>query len=117
MITILAKSSSDVPYTVEFSLENGKLSARCNCKAGIFGKLCKHKTELLAGDAARLYDPHEGDKLQELQAIVARAPGLVTIASEIAESERTIRNEQAKLKKIKKGFAEQLKDGIEVKEA
>ena len=113
-ITIQAKSSSSTPYTVHFLVEEGKFSAHCNCQAGIFGKLCKHKTELIAGDQSRLFDESEIPKLKELESIISKAPDIGTIAREIAESEKIIRREQAKMKKSKKNFGEKLKNGIQI---
>ena len=35
----------------------------CNCQAGIYGKICKHKIGLLAGDTSMLFDQEEISKL------------------------------------------------------
>ena len=113
-ITIKAKSSAGDPYNVEFMLAGLKLTVTCSCKAGKFGQLCKHKTELLAGDRSRLADDTELPLLLELQKIVSSSPELQQIAAAICESEKIIRAEEAKLAKIKRGFAEKLKTGIEV---
>lgn len=111
-IGIAAKSSSDVPYTVDFVIEEDKLSVKCNCKAGIHRQICKHKTELLAGDTSRLFDPADTARLSDLQALIDKAPGIKSITDQIAVSERIIKEEQAKVKKIKKQFAKSLYDGI-----
>jgi len=113
-MTIHAKSSTGEPYNVEFLVESGKLSVFCNCKAGQFGQLCKHKTELLAGNRARLFDETEAHLLDQLQAVVSRADQLRQLSSRVAESEKTIRREQAALKAIKKELATKLKNGIDV---
>jgi len=109
---ILAKSSGEVPYDVMFSVADNMLRVTCNCKAGIFGQLCKHKTELIAGDADRLHDPSETDKLNIVAALVARAAGIAAVAEEIAETERMIKAAQAKNKSVKKKFEELLKNGL-----
>lgn len=113
-ISIAAKGSSGVPYAVDFTLDDSRLAGRCNCKAGVHRQLCKHKTELLAGDASRLYDPEDTAQLEYLQALIAKAPEIKSVAAEIAASERIIREEQARLKKIKKQFAKRLDDGIDI---
>ena len=115
--TFKAKSSSGSPYTVEFLIENNLMSVLCNCQAGNFGQLCKHKTELIAGNQLRLFDESEISKLQELETIVSKTPELGKIASQIAESEKIIRKEQSKAKKVKKEFATKLKEGIEIKKS
>ena len=116
-ISIKAKSSSGDPYTVDFLIEKNKLSVFCDCQAGKFGQLCKHKTELIAGDQSRLFDESEVSKLKELETIIPQAPELKNIAAQIAESEKIIRREQSKVKKVKKEFATKLKEGIEIEKS
>jgi len=116
-ISIKAKSSSGDPYTVDFLIEKNKLSVFCDCQSGIFGQLCKHKTELIAGDQSRLFDESEVSKLKELETIIAQAPELKSIAAQISESEKIIRREQSKVKKVKKEFATKLKEGVEIKKS
>ena len=113
-LTIRAKSSGTEPYDVEFVVEGNQLSVFCNCQAGTFGKLCKHKTELLAGDSSRLFDESEQKKLTELQAIVKRAPEIRRLAEQIAEAEKIIRSEQSKMKTAKKQFEVKLKQGVDL---
>ena len=113
-ISIKAKSSSGDPYNVEFLVESNKLSVFCDCRAGQFSQLCKHKTELLAGDKTRLFSETEVPLLDELGAIVARAGQLKQLSGQIAQSEKTTRREQAALKQIKKDFAAKLKNGFDV---
>ena len=115
--TFKAKSNSGDPYTVEFLIENNFLTVFCNCQAGKFRQLCKHKTELIAGDHSRLFDESEISKLKELENIISKAPELGNIASQIAESEKIIRKEQTKVKKVKKEFATKLKEGIEIEKS
>ncbi len=111
-IVILAKSSGDAPYDVIFAVTDNQLTVTCNCKAGILRQLCKHKTELIAGDHDRLFDPSDASQLDAVAAIVARAPGIASAAAEIAETERLIRDAQAKNKHVKKKFEELLKIGL-----
>ena len=115
-LTIRAKSSSGEPYNVDFLVKNGNLSVECNCKAGIFGQLCKHKTELISGEEARLFDISEKEKMAQLQTIMSKAPEVQRLAGSIARSEKLIRREQAKLKTLKKHFAELLREGITIAE-
>jgi uncharacterized Zn finger protein len=64
-ITIMAKSSSkaDHFYFVTFTYENSLLKVFCDCPAGSYGKFCKHKWQLLAGNIEMLFDIDEKDKL------------------------------------------------------
>lgn len=116
IITLQAKSSGDKPYTVDFLVEGGKLTVHCDCKAGIFGKICKHKTELLANDASRLYDPGQAGDLERIQDILAGNPVLHDIAEAIAAGEKAVRERQAEVKTLKKRFATLLDKGVSVSE-
>ena len=113
-IILKAKGSSADPYNVEFIIEGNLLIVFCNCRAGQFGQLCKHKTELIAGDQSRLFDESEVSKLRELETIISRVPDIKNTSSQIAESEKLIRREQSKVKSMKKAFAAKLKGGIEI---
>jgi uncharacterized Zn finger protein len=115
-ITLQAKSSGDTPYAVDFLVEDGKLTVHCNCKAGIFGQLCKHKTELLAGDTSRLYDPEQAHELQRIQDILAGCSDLQDAAAEVAAAEKVVREKQREVKALKKRFAALLADGISISE-
>ncbi len=115
-ITLQAKSSGDTPYAVDFLVEGGKLTVHCDCKAGIFGQICKHKTELLAGDASRLYDPGQADDLKRIQDILAGSSDLQDAAAAIAAAEKVVREKQREVKALKKRFAALLAEGISVSE-
>ena len=62
----LAKSSGEEPYQVVFIFDEEKLSITCNCKAGVFGKFCKHKLALLTGDTNMLSEPEQLESLKEV---------------------------------------------------
>jgi len=111
-IVIKAKSSGENPYDVTFAVNKDVLTVDCSCKAGIFGTLCKHKTELMSGDAGRLYDPNDMDKLKAVSALLSRAREIPVVAAEIAETEKLIKEAQANNKKIKKKFELMLKAGL-----
>ena len=59
-------SSAGEPYNVKFSLNENKLKVLCDCPAGIYGKLCKHKIGLLANDASLLFNKTDHKSLQKL---------------------------------------------------
>lgn len=115
-ITLQANSSGDTPYAVEFIVEAGKMTVHCNCKAGIFGQICKHKTELLAGDLSRLYNPEQADDLKRIQHILAGSSDLQDAAAAIAEAEKVVREKQREVKVRKTRFAALLAEGISVSE-
>lgn len=106
----LAKSSRTVPYLVVFTHSENGVSATCNCQAGVFGKLCKHKLALLQGDSSMLFDPTEDQQLLELSALVQKT-SYPKFLSEIHQAELA----QIKAKKIldqnKKLLEKALKEG------
>jgi hypothetical protein len=113
-LTIKAKSSGDTPYVVAFSTDSGTLTVRCNCQAGSFGKLCKHKTELLAGDASRLYDPLDIDQLNDAMELLARGEEIKIVAADIAKTAQAIKEQTSLNKKAKKRLEALLNDGVQL---
>ncbi len=114
IISIKAKSSSDEPYAVDFIIQNKKMVVTCDCRAGEFGKLCKHKVELINGDKDRLFDINEQEKLEKLQLIIANISDFAVTAKSIETSEKIIRQEKRNLSKLKKNFEKKLKNGVEI---
>jgi uncharacterized Zn finger protein len=67
-VEILAKSSSsDTPYTVEWHLEENKISAFCSCPAGDNRMLCKHVRKIIAGDNSILYDKNQKKEMEAIR--------------------------------------------------
>ncbi|MCX6227119.1 MAG: hypothetical protein NTV01_20610 [Bacteroidia bacterium] len=106
-------SSSGEPYDVHFEFSDNKFTAFCNCQAGIFGKLCKHKTSLLAGDQSLLFDKTDEEKLELLREVVKKSK-----YAEIISSYKIIKQEieeaQKKEKKAREQIEHALKSGIEI---
>jgi uncharacterized Zn finger protein len=50
-LTILVKGSSADPYKLIFIKDGESLTALCDCPAGSFGNVCKHRVAILDGDA------------------------------------------------------------------
>lgn len=48
-VTFLVKGSSARPYEIIFIKDGESLTALCNCPAGSFGNLCKHRVMILDG--------------------------------------------------------------------
>jgi uncharacterized Zn finger protein len=55
-LTLLVKGSSADPYELTFIKDGASLTALCNCPAGTFGNLCKHRVAILDGDGAAAVD-------------------------------------------------------------
>ena len=106
-------SSSDEPYDVHFEFSDNKFKVHCNCPAGIYGKLCKHKTSLLDGDSSLLFNKIDYEILEQIQDIVKKSK-----YTEIISSYNIIKKEievaQKKEKKLKEQIAQYLKTGIDI---
>jgi hypothetical protein len=106
-------SSSGEPYDVHFEFSDNKFKVHCNCPAGIYGKLCKHKTGLLGGDSSILFDKTDNETLMRINEVVKKSK-----YSEIISSYNIIKKEietaQKKEKKLKEQIEHSLKNGIDI---
>jgi uncharacterized Zn finger protein len=48
-LTFLVKGSATEPYEIIFIKDGDSLTAVCNCPAGTYGNLCKHRVNILDG--------------------------------------------------------------------
>lgn len=73
-INIHAKSSSnpDEPHEVSFLFINNRISVLCNCRAGEWGKLCKHKTALISNDETMLFNTDEIPLLEQAHELIQK---------------------------------------------
>jgi len=60
-LTLHVKGSSSDPYELTFIKDGSSLTALCNCPAGTFGNLCKHRVAILDGDSTAVVDD-DGEK-------------------------------------------------------
>lgn len=55
-LTLHVKGSSSDPYELTFIKDGDSLTALCNCPAGTFGNVCKHRVAILDGDSSAVTD-------------------------------------------------------------
>ena len=91
---------------------NGKLTVFCDCQAGIHGKLCKHKTGLLAGDFSKLFDQEDKDKLIQIQELVSKT-NYLDILKTYNKMKAEVEEAQKKEAKIKAEIESAIKAGLE----
>lgn len=60
-LTFLVKGSSKDPYEVIFIKEGDSLTAICNCPAGTYGNVCKHRVNILDGNTQSLSSNNSDD--------------------------------------------------------
>lgn len=107
-ISIDVKSSSDPDqvYEVVFEKVDGKVRVLCDCPAGEFGKLCKHKMNLVFGDQ-RSSGCDDNSLMDSAQALIQETTMIDFILSFESNINR-IEAEQRKLKKEMKNLKNQL---------
>jgi hypothetical protein len=118
--TIFAKSSSqpDSPYSVHFIINDETLFIHCSCPAGIYGKLCKHKTSFIKGDLSMLHDPSQQDLLADVLSTIKNSPmynDYIKFLERKIKIEKDIQELKNELKELKSIFALKLKNGIKLK--
>jgi hypothetical protein len=106
-------SSSGEPYDVHFEFSDNKFTVFCNCPAGIYGKLCKHKTRLLDGDLSILFDKSAQDILKQVHEL-ANNSNYKEIMSSYKNLKKEIEEIQKKEKKIKEQIEQALKTGVDI---
>ena len=106
-------SSSGEPYDVHFEFSDNKFTVFCNCPAGIYGKLCKHKTRLLDGDLSILFDKSAQDILNQVHEF-ANNSKYKEMMSSYKNIKKEIEEIQKKEKKIKEQIEQALKTGIDI---
>ncbi len=68
-------SSRDDNYTVSFYLTKKETSVQCTCKAGEYGKLCKHILAVMTGDKTMLCDEEEdGPVVDQITKYLSNTP-------------------------------------------
>jgi hypothetical protein len=112
-IIIKVISSTGEPYDVHFELLDNKLKVHCHCQAGIYGKICKHKTGLLNGDSSILFDKTDNEKLQEIFTMVKKSK-YTEIISLYNNFKKEVELAQRKEKKQKEQIEYILKTGIDI---
>lgn len=104
-IEIKSKSSSGSFYLVEFLIDKN-IKVNCNCNAGIFGKLCKHKIGFLETDYSLLFDKNDKYLLDDLKDYVGKSefPKLVKelnfVKNEIVNAKRNEKKLKLKLERV-----------------
>ncbi|MCJ7552970.1 MAG: hypothetical protein MUO34_03710 [Ignavibacteriaceae bacterium] len=109
-INLKAKSSSGDHYQVVFEIDD-VIKVTCNCKAGIFSKLCKHKTGIISGDRNLLYDLTEEPLLDELMMIMRRS-GYNILSKELIDAQKDVETAKKQVNKVKHKIEQALQKGI-----
>lgn len=107
-ITFRVQGSASEPYTVNFSKDGDNLSAHCDCKAGLMRQHCKHRLNILAGDASSLVSGNEADIATVREWL--EGSDVQKYIEAVHMAERDLWTAQAKFRAAKKALARALND-------
>ncbi|MDP1679913.1 MAG: hypothetical protein Q8L02_07370 [Candidatus Nitrotoga sp.] len=108
------KSSDGVTsYVVEFVLEAGKLHVYCGCPAGVFGKWCKHKMQLMTGDMSGACAISGADDMVELQTWISKSE-FARLLVEMKLAENEMREAKTKMDRTKKALEKAAQKGMSI---
>jgi len=100
--SVLSSNGATV-YKVVFEMIENKLTVRCDCEAGVRGKHCKHKSNLLLGNYT------DSDDYREVMGWVRQSPihellAKVTLSEvELDEKKRQLDRLKRSLEKVLRG--------------
>lgn len=98
---IKACSSSGDYYNVEIFELNGKISITCDCPAGQFGNMCKHKNKIIDGDTSILFDSQQKSDLDYISKKF-EVKGFKDYTTAIEKIEKAIKDLEKEHKKLLK---------------
>jgi hypothetical protein len=114
-LTIPARSSSgDKVYYVTFTFQGNRMSVKCDCPAGRFGKFCKHKFGLLKGNDYWLHDDADDADLaafHEISAWVQKSDYMPYIFKN-SKLQRALDEAEANMKDFRSELADVMKSGL-----
>jgi hypothetical protein len=106
-------SSSDVPHKVLIYHDEDKISVLCTCQAGEWGKLCSHKTGVLAGDTSILHNSSDITLLAEISSLI-KTTNYQILISEYNLIKKDIEILQKHEKNMRKRLEITLKSGLRI---
>lgn len=114
-IRVKAKSSSGEPYEVVFTNHDNFFTVFCPCQAGVYGQLCKHKTQLLQGDESMLHNTGDAAVLVEIRSWVQNSE-YSALLTEYSAIKKEIEEANRKEKKFRRTLEDAMRKGISFKE-
>jgi hypothetical protein len=110
-INLKIVSSDGDFYNVICGNKEGIISIKCDCMAGIYTKLCKHKLSIATGHVESLYDNNQIEDFKTVQKWINNSgyPELLN-RLEIAEKELLVKKKE--LKKIKDAMEVAMRKGL-----
>jgi hypothetical protein len=113
--TFCTKSSCGDPYLVTFNFSDGRMKVVCNCIAGGFAQMCKHKDGLINGDVEVLFDRADEDICRKVCEIIKTTRYFAEfdiLQEQLNEIEKQKKDLSTQAKNLKSDFGKRLRDGI-----
>jgi hypothetical protein len=111
-VTIRAKSSDgEGAYNVIFSNDGGRVTVSCKCPAGINGKFCKHKWELMNGNPSMLFDRADQPSLDVIAGWM-ETTGIKGLYRRVSELEQQLETIKQQIQKEKKNVERKCREGF-----
>ncbi|HSL89972.1 MAG TPA: hypothetical protein VK870_11760 [Ignavibacteriaceae bacterium] len=89
------------------------ITISCDCKAGSFAKLCKHKLGLLSGDGNFLYDLAQKPLLDEL-VLYAKSSEFINLEKELYIAIESADLAKKNIEKVKRKIEKAFNDGLQI---
>ena len=94
------RGSEGETYHVYFLYRAAGVYLACTCRAGAFGKLCRHKLALLRGDPTALQDQIQKPLLQEIRTCLDQSP-VIALCDDLQDVEERLDLLQQETKVLK----------------
>jgi hypothetical protein len=109
MANFKIKGSGEKEYRVHIAPKgNDSVTITCDCKAGIFGRMCKHKLAVATGDPSLLIDNSEADKLEEVAEKISRR-NIGKLLLDLAETKKEQEAAKRKMDRARKALEKAMK--------
>ncbi len=105
-------SAGNATYTLQVLCDGGDVSIFCDCSAGAYGKLCKHKLAPIIANEKTGIESQDQDRNFELAQAWMKGGSLQQMLANIRAAEQELESAQAKVKKLKKALERHLNGQI-----
>jgi hypothetical protein len=110
-ITLKVHSSDGDFYNVNCKNNDGVISIKCDCVAGSYTKLCKHKLLIVSGQNEVLYDVSQTEDFNTVQGWICNSeyPALL---NKLAILEKELLKKKHEVRKVKELIEIAMRKGI-----
>lgn len=100
-------------YSVKIIKQSGKIKIVCDCPAGAYNQICKHKIKILKGDTDILASKLQAPQLISASKMLEKTQYYLLLA-EINKAEQVVTTAQKNLKNIKKKVGRLMSEGMPI---